>query len=320
MLTKMTGVISCGDINGIGPEIALKSIEKLSLVKDINYKLVIPGNVLRLLSTTTKISLDTFSNVEIVDIGEYDIDPGIPTATSGKAAFHALKTAHEIVYKDERAFLVTAPISKYAFSLAGVDFPGHTELLAEWENSSDFVMSFLSNQLKCALATIHIPLVTVSSVLTSDKLRKCIETVSNSLKYDFSIHEPKIAVLGLNPHAGENGLLGKEEIATITPVIKEFEGTVEGPFSADAFFARTQYLNYDLFVALYHDQGLIPFKLLTAGSGVNFTSGLKIIRTSPDHGTAYDIAWQNKSDFSSMIEAIDWGQRITTNRRLIYGK
>ncbi len=320
MLTKMTGVISCGDINGIGPEIALKSIEKLSLVKDINYKLVIPGNVLRLLSTTTKISLDTFSNVEIVDIGEYDIDPGIPTATSGKAAFHALKTAHEIVYKDERAFLVTAPISKYAFSLAGVDFPGHTELLAEWENSSDFVMSFLSNQLKCALATIHIPLVTVSSVLTSDKLRKCIETVSNSLKYDFSIHEPKIAVLGLNPHAGENGLLGKEEIATIIPVIKEFEGTVEGPFSADAFFARKQYLNYDLFVALYHDQGLIPFKLLTAGSGVNFTSGLKIIRTSPDHGTAYDIAWQHKSDFSSMIEAIDWGHRITTNRRLIYGK
>ncbi|MBN8546130.1 MAG: 4-hydroxythreonine-4-phosphate dehydrogenase PdxA [Ignavibacteria bacterium] len=320
MIQKMTGVISCGDINGIGPEITLKAIDKLLQVKDINYKIVIPGNVFAEAVELTKIDLSEKRNVEIVDIGTFELRKGEPTAASGEASYRALEKAFEIVSKDDQAFLVTAPISKYAFSLAGVDFPGHTELLAEWDNSTGFVMTFLSNQLKCALATIHIPLSKVSRDLTTEKLRMCLDTISNSLRYDFSIHQPKIAVLGLNPHAGENGLLGSEENDTIIPLLKEFSGTVEGPFPADAFFARKQYLNFDMFVALYHDQGLIPFKLLTAGSGVNFTAGLNIIRTSPDHGTAHDIAWQNKADFSSMIEAIDWGHRISTNRRFIYGK
>ncbi len=320
MLRRMTGVMTCGDINGIGPEIALKAIQRSVELSDLNFKLVIPGNVYDEISAGTGIDLAGNPRVKIEDIGEFNLEPGIPTEQSGEAAFRALDTGFRITAADRDSFLVTAPISKYAFRLAGVNFPGHTELLASWSGSEDFVMMFLSEQIKCALATIHIPLSSVSNSITKESLRKCLKTVIESLRVDFSINQPDIAVLGLNPHAGENGLLGGEENEVITPVIEEFSNTVKGPFPPDAFFARKQQLNFDLFLALYHDQGLIPFKLLTAGSGVNFTAGLDIIRTSPDHGTAYDIAWQNRADFTSMIEAIDWGHRVCANRRFIYGK
>ncbi len=316
----MTGVVTCGDINGIGPEIALKAIEKMLGVKDLNFVLVIPGNVYALASEKTGIDLSNNPLVTINNIGDFPINQGIPTKESGEAAYKALVAGFKITEENRNSFLVTAPISKYAFRLAGVNFPGHTELLAEWSGSSEFVMMFLSDRFKCALATIHVPLGDVSKLVTSDLLRGCLKTVIATLKIDFSIHEPKIAVLGLNPHAGENGLIGSEEIDVIKPVLQEFSETVEGPFPPDAFFARKQHLSFDIYVALYHDQGLIPFKLLTAGSGVNFTAGLDLIRTSPDHGTAYDIAWQNKADFTSMMEAIDWGHRVCSNRRLIYGR
>lgn len=316
----MTGVITCGDINGIGPEIALKAIQRSVELSDLNFILVIPGNVYNKISADTGIELAGNPRVRIEDTGDFEFESGHPTQYSGEAAFRALETGFRLVAGDRDSFLVTAPISKYAFKLAGVNFPGHTELLASWSGSEEFVMMFLSEQLKCALATIHIPLNSVSKSITKESLRKCLKTVTESLRVDFSISKPDIAVLGLNPHAGENGLLGSEEDDVITPVIAEFADTVKGPFPPDAFFARKQHLNFDLFLALYHDQGLIPFKLLTAGSGVNFTAGLNIIRTSPDHGTAYDISWQNRADFTSMTEAIDWGHRICANRRFIYGK
>lgn len=320
MRNTMTGVVTCGDINGIGPEIALKAIDRMLGAKDLNYVLVIPGNVFSEISQKTGIDLSKETRVKIHDIGDFKIEPGVPTGESGIAAFKALEAAFGLVEKNDRSFLVTAPISKYAFKLAGVNFPGHTELLAKWARADEFVMMFLSEQFKCALATIHVPLHEVSGLITKDLLRTCLKTVTNSLKIDFSLHQPRIALLGLNPHAGENGVIGDEEINVIKPAIDEFKGTVEGPFPPDAFFARKQHLTFDIFIALYHDQGLIPFKLLTAGSGVNYTAGLNIIRTSPDHGTAYDIAWQNRADFTSMIEAIDWGHRVCSNRRLIYGR
>ncbi len=316
----MTGVVTCGDINGIGPEISLKAIDRMLGVKDLNFVLVIPGNVYALASAKTGIDIGSDPRVVISDIGNYKIDEGKPTRESGEAAYQALQRGYKIAEENRNSFLITAPISKYAFRMAGVNFPGHTELLAQWSGSSEFVMMFLSEQFKCALATIHVPLGSVSGMITAGLLRGCLKTVTDSLRFDFSIHEPRIAILGLNPHAGENGLIGDEEIEVIRPVVEEFSGTVEGPFPPDAFFARKQHLTFDIFVALYHDQGLIPFKLLTAGSGVNFTAGLDLIRTSPDHGTAYDIAWQNRADFTSMIEAIDWGHRVCSNRRLIYGR
>jgi 4-hydroxythreonine-4-phosphate dehydrogenase len=316
MQSTMTGVFTCGDINGVGPEISLKAIDKLLHTKKIKIKLVMPANVFEEVSKLTWLHPDRSENFELIDIGNYDLTPGGPSKTSGNASFEALKTGFALVESDKNSFLVTAPISKYAFNLAGVNFPGHTEMLAEWSGSDNFVMMFLSDNFKCALATIHIPISKVPEALSKATITQCVETVRSSLNRDFCVSTPSIALLGLNPHAGENGLIGNEEIDRINGVVESFGGVVKGPFPADAFFGRKQHLNFDIFIALYHDQGLIPFKLLTSGSGVNYTAGLGIVRTSPDHGTAYDIAWQNKADASSMIKAVEWGRRICSNRWL----
>jgi len=316
MRSGVTGVFTCGDINGIGPEITLKAIGKLLVSKKLNIKLVMPINVFEEVKKLTGIFPETDDYFELIDIGNYELKPGIPSKDSGRAAFEALKVGYNLCEDDHHSFLVTAPISKYAFKLAGINFPGHTEMLAEWSGTNNFVMMFLSDNFKCALATIHIPILHVSSNLTSETLERCLTTVKTSLSRDFSISEPNIALLGLNPHAGENGLIGTEEIDQISGVIERFGKGVEGPFPADAFFGRKQHLNFDIYIAMYHDQGLIPFKLLTSGSGVNYTAGLKIVRTSPDHGTAFDIAWQNRADANSIIKSVDWGKRICFNRRL----
>lgn len=316
MSSTVTGVFTCGDINGIGPEITLKAISKLLLTKKMKIKLVMPVNVFEEVKRLTGIIPEPGDHFELIDIGKYDLNPGIPSKASGRAAFEALKIGYTLCEDDHHSFLVTAPISKYALKLAGINFPGHTEMLAEWSGTNKFVMMFLSDNFKCALATIHIPISAVPSTLTGETIERCLTTVKASLNRDFSISEPNIALLGLNPHAGENGLIGTEEIDQISGVIERFGKGVEGPFPADAFFGRKQYLNYDIYVAMYHDQGLIPFKLLTSGSGVNYTAGLKIVRTSPDHGTAFDIAWQNRADASSIIKSVDWGKRICFNRRL----
>lgn len=316
MSSTLTGVFTCGDINGIGPEITLKAIGKLLQTKKIDIKLVMPANVFEEAKKLTGVQLNPDDHFELVDIGNYDLKPGIPSGASGKAAFESIRVAYDLCGDDHHSFMVTAPISKYALKLAGINFPGHTEMLAEWSGTNEFVMMFLSDSFKCALATIHIPISAVPSTLTGENIDRCLTTVKASLNRDFSISDPNIALLGLNPHAGENGLIGTEEIDQISGVIERFGKGVDGPFPADAFFGRKQYLNFDIYVAMYHDQGLIPFKLLTSGSGVNYTAGLKIVRTSPDHGTAFDIAWQNKADASSIIKCVDWGKRICFNRRL----
>ncbi len=254
--------------------------------------------------------------VQIIDIGNAKITSGIATKLSGKIAFKSLKYAFDLVYQSKIDAMITAPISKTAFNLAGIKFPGHTELLADWSKSKNFVMTFLSKKLNAALLTIHKPVRKVPGLITKENLSNCLKVIIAMLSNDLSIRKPKIAVLGLNPHAGENGLIGDEEEKIIKPIINIFrnKNNVDGPFSPDAFFASRKYKDYDLVLGMYHDQVLVPFKMMNFSSGVNYTAGLNIIRTSPDHGVAYDIAWKNIADENSMYEAFKYAEQIAGNR------
>lgn len=208
--------------------------------------------------------------------------------------------------------MVTAPISKSAIKIAGINFPGHTEMLAEWCETNDFVMTFLSKKMNGALATIHEPLKKITKLITKENLEIKINIILKMLINDFKISVPKVAVLGLNPHAGERGIIGNEEQIIIEPLIKKYSKNLFGPFSSDAFFANHLYKKYDLVFGMYHDQLLIPFKMMNFDSGVNFTAGLPIVRTSPDHGTAFDIAYKGIADPSSFIEAFYYAKKISS--------
>jgi 4-hydroxythreonine-4-phosphate dehydrogenase len=323
-------VFTCGDINGIGPEIALKALNKISSKnKKKQFILIIPQNVFE---TTSELVIPKFdykvnnekelkshnsTQVLVLTIKSSKQSYGKPTIESGNAAYTALKTSFELLNKDLADAIVTAPVSKTALNLAGIKYPGQTEMFADWCGVKNFVMTFLSDKLRVGLYSIHIPLKDVSNSLNSKELRIKLEIVTSTLKKDLGITKPKIAVLGLNPHAGENGIIGKEEKTLIEPVLKQkiFNGIVEGPFSSDAFFANRRFKNYDMVFGFYHDQVLIPFKFINSGNGVNFSAGLPIIRTSPDHGVAYDIAGKGIADESSMIEAYKYAEIIFKHRK-----
>ena len=213
--------------------------------------------------------------------------------------------------------MVTAPISKKAFNLAKINFPGHTELLAKSENNNNYMMLFLSDNVRAGLLTIHSPISKVSRLISKERIIKSIELLNFTAKRDLGIDNPKIAVLGLNPHAGENGLIGNEEERILKPAIKSLQNklNVSGPFVSDAFWGNKTYKKFDMILGMYHDQVLIPFKLLNFNSGVNFTAGLNLIRTSPDHGTAYDIAGMNKANESSMLQSYKYAIKIFHNRK-----
>ncbi|MCU0413308.1 MAG: 4-hydroxythreonine-4-phosphate dehydrogenase PdxA [Ignavibacteriaceae bacterium] len=323
-------IFTCGDINGIGPEIALKALNKItSKNKTTQFILIIPENVLkttvRLVKPlfTYKIVDDIESNanqkyqVSILVTGSFKQRIGKPTVASGEAAFLALRTSFDLLKKNLADAVVTAPVSKTALKLAGVKYPGQTEMYADWCNVKNFVMTFLSKKLRVGLYSIHIPLQEVANSLNSNVLISKLETVMRMLNVDLGIKKPRVAVLGLNPHSGEGGIIGKEEKDIIEPIIKQkkFKSVVEGPFSSDAFFANRKFENYDMVFGLYHDQVLIPFKYINAGRGVNYSAGLPIIRTSPDHGTAYDIAGKGIADESSMVEAFKYAELILKNRK-----
>jgi 4-hydroxythreonine-4-phosphate dehydrogenase len=322
-------VFTCGDINGIGPEIALKALNKISSInKEVQFILIIPENVFKKAS----LSIHPLFNYQIVrDLGFKNNKPskvnilatksfrqniGKPTVESGEAAYLALKISFELLNKNLADAVVTAPVSKTALKLAGVKYPGQTEMYADWCGVKNFIMTFLSKKLRVGLYSIHIPLKKVSKSLNKNVLSSKLDTIITMLNLDLGIKNPKIALLGLNPHAGEGGIIGKEEKESIEPIIKmkKFRGVVEGPFSSDAFFAKRRFENYDLVFGLYHDQVLIPFKYINAGTGVNYSAGLPIIRTSPDHGVAYDIAGKGIADESSMIEAFKYAEIILKNR------
>ena len=321
-------VFTCGDINGIGPEIVIKALNKLYLKKQSSFIFICPANVFRSIikknpvnfeyEITDKTVLSEKKKIQIIDIGNVSQKLGTPTIESGKAAYNAIKLSFELVSKKIADGIITAPISKTALKYAGINFPGHTELYAHWCKTNLYAMTFLSPKMNAALITIHEPLKNVPSMITGKLLREKFNIVYNFLKIDMRISEPKIAVLGLNPHAGENGFIGKEEEKIIKPIINEknYSKYFDGTFSPDAFFANKLFLNYDLVIGNYHDQILIPFKLLNFWKGVNYTAGLPLVRTSPDHGTAFNIAGENIASDSSLLEAYNYAEKIIKNRLL----
>ncbi len=317
-------VFTCGDINGIGPEICVKTFNKIFNPKKYGILFVCPANVFEVIIRKIKPefkysiikNLKEFKpdRVNVLDLGKANFTPGKPTKVSGRIAYKAINQALKSIDEGYAGALITAPISKHAVGLAGLDFPGHTELLASRYKVKNFSMMFLSSSMKVGLVTIHEPLKKVPHLITAKNLVNTIETVGKSLESDFGIAEPELAVLGLNPHAGEKGRIGKEEMQTIKPVIRKFKN-VYGPFVPDAFFGEKLYKNFDAVIGMYHDQVLIPFKLLNFRKGVNFTAGLPFVRTSPDHGTAFDIAGKFIADETSMIEAFKWADKILKYRK-----
>ena len=321
-------VFTCGDINGIGPEIVIKTLNQITRYKTPHkFYLICPSNIFQAVALRIKPTFkyaivnqkeqNSSAVVTVINSGLAKQSIGKPTITSGKAAYKSLVLSYELLRRGNADAVITAPISKTAIKMAGINFSGQTEMFANWSNTKNYTMTFLSNKICAALFTIHIPLADVSKLLNFKKLDTLVEVIIRTLKIDLQVFKPIIAVLGLNPHAGENGLIGKEEIDIISPVIKKYAKTIsiEGPFSSDAFFGSKAYKNYDMIIGMYHDQLLIPFKLLNFGDGVNYTAGLPIVRTSPDHGVAYDIAGKFIADESSILQAFKYAKRIVHNRK-----
>lgn len=310
--------ISIGDLNGIGSEVVLKTYEDSRMLELCTP--VIFANV-KILSFAKK-SLDAGMQLHGIDSLDQiitgkinvlnvwkesvNIEYGVNDENVGKYAIKSFVAATKALKEGLVDVLVTAPVNKYNIQAEDFKFPGHTDYLDQ-ELEGDALMFMVQDNLRVGLITDHIPVNEVSSHLTEALIKKKIETIKKSLIQDFSINKPRIAVLGLNPHAGDGGVIGKEDDEIIKPVIKKmFEsGTlVFGPYPADGFFGSNQYEKYDAVIATYHDQGLIPFKTLSFGNGVNYTAGLNKIRTSPDHGTAYDIAGKGVADHNSFKEAV----------------
>ncbi|NGP87921.1 4-hydroxythreonine-4-phosphate dehydrogenase PdxA [Fodinibius halophilus] len=322
--------ISSGDFNGIGPEVVLKTLaaHPLNTVTPIilgSTKVVdfYANRITEELKYHQTDSTDELVDGQINILECYNnevpnIAPGSLTEQAGLCAMLAVEKGIELCKTKAVDALVTAPISKEAVNLAGYQIPGHTEFLAEHTDTSDFMMMLVNNDLRVGLTSVHIPLAEVSGALSEEKILNDISIMDRSLKNDFNIGAPKIAVLGLNPHAGDGGIIGNEEIELISPTIQKAQQNghlVSGPHPADGFFGNRKYKNYDGILAMYHDQGLIPFKTLSFGAGVNFTAGLPIVRTSPDHGTAFDIAGADKANSSSFTQAFNLAITLAKNRQ-----
>ena len=310
--------ISIGDLNGIGSEVVLKTFEDARMLELCTPVIFANVKILSFVkktfeSTSILHGIDRLDQLVVGKINVLnvwregvDLNFGTNDETVGKYAIKSFVAATKALKEGLIDVLVTAPINKYNIQSEEFKFPGHTDYLDQ-ELEGNALMLMVQDNLRVGLLTDHIPVNEVAKHLTEELIIQKIETVKKSLIQDFSINKPKIAVLGLNPHAGDGGVIGKEDEQIIKPAIKKIfdKGTlVFGPFPADGFFGNNQYEKYDAVIAAYHDQGLIPFKTLSFGKGVNYTAGLNKIRTSPDHGTAYEIAGKNKADFNSFKEAV----------------
>lgn len=310
--------ISIGDLNGIGSEVVLKTFEDsrmLELCTPVIFANVkIMTFIKKNLDATTALhGIDKLDQIVLGKINVFnlwkegvDLNLGVNDEKVGTYAIKSFTAATQALKEGIIDVLVTAPINKYNVQSEEFKFPGHTDYLDQ-ELEGNALMLMVQDNLRVGLLTDHIPLSEVASHLTEELIMKKIETVRKSLIQDFSINNPKIAVLGLNPHCGDGGVIGKEDDAVLRPALKKIfdKGTlVFGPFPADGFFGSGQYEKYDAIIATYHDQGLIPFKTLSFGKGVNYTAGLNKVRTSPDHGTAYDIAGKGLADNNSFKEAV----------------
>lgn len=326
---KKTIVISIGDFNGIGPEVILKSIDP-DLSNDTRYIVLGHSSILTyyadLLGLNIEINLITSPShakpgtVNVIDVTEDkpNIAPGKLTKEAGNLSMNAIQFGIDLCLKKTADALVTAPISKEAIQIAGYNYPGHTEFLAEKTGCSDYMMILVSGNMRVGLVTGHIPVSKISDSLTVESISEKIRIMNHSLKTDFGIPLPRIAIFGLNPHAGDGGVLGGEEVSIIRPAIDAMKSEgilVEGPFPADGFFGNKEQDSCDGIVAMYHDQGLVPFKALNFGGGVNFTAGLPLIRTSPDHGTAYGIAGKGLADPGSFKEALLLAEQLVSLKK-----
>jgi 4-hydroxythreonine-4-phosphate dehydrogenase len=311
---------SCGDINGIGIELILKVLSDSRVLEFCTPVVFANNKVLNFYRKTLPEVNINFSQVrELGKVNhkqinlfqsweeEIAITPGEMNDTGGKYAVISLTQAAEALKSGLIHGLVTAPIHKKNIQTASFNFSGHTPYLKQLFGGKDVVMLMIAENMRIGLLTEHVPVKDISQFITKESILSKLQVINQSLKKDFLITKPKIAVLGLNPHSGDEGLIGKEEIEIIKPAIKEAKQKdifCFGPYSADAFFARGQYEKFDAVLALYHDQGLIPFKSLSLGEGVNFTAGLNAVRTSPDHGTAFDIAGKGLADETSTRQAL----------------
>ncbi|MDQ3193213.1 MAG: 4-hydroxythreonine-4-phosphate dehydrogenase PdxA [Bacteroidota bacterium] len=317
---KLKAGITVGDINGVGIEVIMKTFMDPRMLQVCNP--VIYGSA-KIIAAHKKF-LDypdfNFTNiqspdqatgkqVQLINCWEEDVtlEMGKSTETGGKYALLSLEAATRDLKEEKIDLLITAPIDKKNIQSDEFKFPGHTEYLAQQFDVKDNLMLLLGENLRVGVVTGHISVSKIPSLLSSELILKKLKILSKSLMEDFGIRKPRIAVLGLNPHAGDNGLLGNEEERIIIPALrkaKENNIMAIGPYPADGFFGSGNYKNFDAVLAMYHDQGLIPFKTLTFGTGVNFTAGLPVIRTSPDHGTGFDIAGKNQASEESFRNAI----------------
>jgi 4-phospho-D-threonate 3-dehydrogenase / 4-phospho-D-erythronate 3-dehydrogenase len=318
---KKTIGITMGDPSGIGPEIILKSFEK-SVIR--NNRVVVIGDYKIMQAVYDILKIKSFTLNRISDVQQClfnsrvlnifdlqlvnmnDFFPGTVQAMSGNVAFEAIRKAVELVKNKEIDTIVTAPLNKEALHLAGHKYPGHTEILASLTDTKDYAMLLFDKKLSVIHVSTHISLLEAITGLSRERIEKVIG-LANDIMKRLGIVEPRIAVAGINPHSGENGLFGNEEKNEIIPAINNMKAkgiNVEGPCPPDTVFLQAVKRKYDVVVAMYHDQGHIPLKLLGFNSGVNVTVGLPFVRTSVDHGTAFEIAWQGKANEKSMVEAI----------------
>lgn len=311
--------ISIGDINGIGLEVIIKTLAQEKILdyctpivygssKVVSYHKNIVGAEFHFNSVRSAQQAET-GKINIVNCWQdnVNITLGKPSDMSGMYAFKSLEAAVADLKSHHLEALVTAPISKEAMNLANFPFIGHTEYITDAVGAGESLMFMVSDNVRIGVATNHIPVSEVAHQLNKELLLKKIALMNETLKVDFGIERPSIAVLGLNPHASDNGLIGDEEERIIRPAVVECKKKgmiIVGPMSADGFFGSGEFRKYDGILAMYHDQGLIPFKLLSFGSGVNFTAGLSIVRTSPDHGTTFELAGKNEADPASFRQAM----------------
>lgn len=312
--------ITTGDLNGIGPELIIKTFSDHRILelctpvvfasnKVINFYRKLVSDHPFNFTSTKDLTKPNPKQVNIFNCWEEEVplQPGALTETGGKYAIRSLMVATQCLKDGQLDALVTAPIHKGNTQLPDFPYTGHTPFLKEKFGAKDVLMLLFNEGLRVALVTEHVPVAKVAQLITKEMLVSKLTLLRESLIKDFGIDKPKIAIMGLNPHAGDNGEIGKEEQEIIKPVIEQQQQQghlVFGPYSADAFFARASYNQFDAVLAMYHDQGLVPFKTIAHGQGVNYTAGLQVVRTSPDHGTAFDIAGKDLADPSSFREAI----------------
>lgn len=322
--------ITLGDYNGVGPEVIIKALEEERMFRNCSF--IIYGHRSILSFYVKQLKLQNFNMQEVTDTQklspkipnvfncweeQVEVEPGQMTAEAGARALICLNQGIKDLVAGEIDVLVTGPINKSTVSQHHPNFKGQTEYVAEAAGSQTNMMLLADDNLRVGLVTNHLSLKEVTGAIDSNLIVSKLEILNQTLKRDFMIHKPRIAVLGLNPHAGDNSLLGKEEKEIIAPAVNRAKDRgiyAFGPFPADGFFGAHHYSKFDAVLAMYHDQGLVPFKTISFGTGVNYTGGLNVVRTSPDHGTGFDIAGKDLASPDSLRNAIFMGVDVVRNR------